>query len=92
MLPNDILKSIKILENLNGSLKEILFDELKEGNRIFDVTTGWPKPDSIIVQTRYSFKKRYKKEGIAFKKLDDPHYWKYEYSSNNPIHLLVCPF
>jgi hypothetical protein len=92
MLPGGKLKCIQILERLDEVLKEILFNEIKEGNKIFDVTTGWPEPDSIIVQTRYAFKKKYKKEGTWYKEHNDPHYSQCEYSSENSSHLLVCPF
>jgi len=92
MLPHDILKCITILEELDGSLKEILLAETAAGNRIFDVLTGWPEPESILVLIRHAFKKKHKKAGIKYQQLNDPHYWNEEYSSTDPVHLLVCPF
>ena len=92
MLPGEILKCARILETLDGCLKEILFQEIGLGNGIFDVTNGWPGPNSILVTTRYPFKKKHRKKGITHRELKDPHYWKEEYSSHKPIHLLVCPF
>lgn len=92
MLPGDILKSINVLESLAAGLKEILLAEVAAGNKIFDVLTGWPEPDSILVMLRHPFKKKHDKTGIKYKQLHDPHYWNEEYSSNAPVQLLVCPF
>jgi hypothetical protein len=92
MLPGDFMKCIRILEALDERLKEILFEEIEEGNRIFDVTAGWPEKDGIMVQMRFPFKKKHRKLGVDYKTLQDPHYWKEEYSTGTPAHFLICPF
>jgi len=91
-LPHEVIKSVEILENLNEQLKEIIIEEIKQENKIFDVSTGWPEKDSIVVQMKNTFKNKYEKEGITFTKNKDRHYSKEEYASKEPLHLVVCPF
>ena len=82
---------LKLVEQLDSRLAEILISEIKLKNKIFDVAGGWPKPDSIFVQLRYKFKKKYIAVDVNFEPMYDPHKWGDEYSTNSPVHLLVCP-
>ncbi|MBK1877086.1 hypothetical protein [Pelagicoccus mobilis] len=83
---------IALLDEFAPELKAILQAEIKEGNKISEVSKGWPETNSIFVQTSRPFKKRYDEPKIEYKNLNDPHYWKEEYTTKNKRNLLVCPF
>jgi len=88
----EISASLALFHKLNSSLKEIVFEELKLGNVILDISEGYPKPGSIFVSLSNGFMKKHSVEGVDYKELTDPHYWKEEYSCGEPLHLISCPF
>lgn len=88
-LPKEIFEMLELVDSLYDPLKEILFHELDQGNKISGVDMGFPSEDSIIVQLTETFGKKYIIEGVEFKELNDPHYWMLEYSFGDPVHLVV---
>ncbi|MBK1880721.1 hypothetical protein JIN87_27815 [Pelagicoccus mobilis] len=85
-------ESVALLEKLDTRLQKILEFEIEEGNRVFEVSGGWPESDSVFVKTSRPFRNGYEEKGIEFRKVNDPHYWKEEYTSKKPTHILACPF
>ena len=90
LLPRQITRYIKMLEELNSELSSILAAELNAGNRIVNVTTDWPDDGSIVVSLLLPFHGKYEKEGVTFEANEDPHYWKQGYASEGPKQLVVC--
>ena len=78
------------INKIDPDLKKILDLELDLGNKIVETSQGWPKPNSIFIALEKPFLKVYSNPNVTFKNVNDPHYWKMEYSKNN--HLLVCRF
>lgn len=89
LLPREITQYTDLLQRLNPGLTEILQEEINHGNKIVNVSTGWPEDKSIVVSVSLPFHKQHEREGITFEISNDPHYWKQGYSSKNPKHLLV---
>ena len=78
------------INKIDPDLKKILDLELDLGNKIVETSQGWPKPDSIFVSLEKPFLKKHSNPCVTFTNVNDPHYWKWEYSKDN--HLLVCRF
>ncbi len=76
---------------LHPALSAILAAELAAGNEVAEMRTGWPKAGSVFVALRQSFLTRPPSlpEGIRYAELNDPHWWKAEYTSENPQHILA---
>jgi hypothetical protein len=79
---------------LDPALKAILEKELGHGNVVFETWRGWPKPETICVSLRRPFLMTHLPlpEGVAFREVNDPHYWKAEYWHEPSHHMLVCRF
>lgn len=79
------------LDVLHPSLRAILEAELAAGNEVVETSTGWPDPDSVFVRLRHPFRARPAAlpEGVGYHESNDPHWWKAEYSSSAPRHVLV---
>lgn len=88
-LPKEIFSMIELVDRIYDRLKEILFNELEQGNKISGMDKGFPSENSIIVQLSEPFSKKYEIEGVEFKELNDPHYWMLEYSFGDPVQLVV---
>lgn len=84
----------KQIENFNKVLKEILDEEIRLGNRIFEVSEGWPKETTIMIVLEKEFLSPVARnlEGIEYRELNDPHYWKAEYYDKYTGHILACKF
>ena len=76
---------------LHPSLSAILATELAAGNEVAELHTGWPDADSVFVRLRQPFAHRPSNlpAGVQYKELNDPHWWKAEYTSENPRHILA---
>jgi hypothetical protein len=80
------------LERLHPDLKAILAAERAAGNEIAETGLGWPDADSVFVRLRHPFRapRRELPKGVRFAELNDPHWWKAEYTTESPRHILAC--
>jgi RimJ/RimL family protein N-acetyltransferase len=80
------------LAALHPSLKQMLDAEFAAGNEIFETGRGWPEPDSVFVRLRHPFRARHTgvPAGVKYLELNDPHWWKAEYHTSAPRHILAC--
>ena len=90
-LPNDIMKSLDLLEALNVDLRTVLESELESGNLISDVFTGFPDKDSVRVALNNPFHKKYSLKKLNHNEEVDPHYNSAEYSTGYPVHSITGP-
>ena len=87
------MKNINVINALQPDLKEILESELRLGNRISEISTGWWSQESVLIILVQPFKKIYVlTENIEFLNVDDPHYWKAEYHCKSLLQVLACRF
>jgi ribosomal-protein-alanine N-acetyltransferase len=79
------------LEKLHPSLKKILQAELSAGNEVVETGGGWPDRDSVFVRLRDAFRtdRSQLPEGVQYLELNDPHWWKAEFSTALPKHILA---
>jgi RimJ/RimL family protein N-acetyltransferase len=80
------------LAALHPSLKSILTAELEAGNEVVETGGGWPDPDSVFVRLRDQFRTRSSPlpEGVAYTEPNDPHWWRADYTTRSPRHVLAC--
>ena len=80
------------LAALHPALRAILEAELAAGNEIAETGGGWPDPDSVFVRLRHEFRTRPDPlaEDLTYTEPNDPHWWKADYSSRSPRHVLAC--
>ena len=90
--PEDEVQKMVIRTGLlNNSLRELLARELQCGNKIFEVTTGWPYVGSVFVLLERRFSKAYQEDTLVYSEINDPHYWFAQYhTKEEPQHLLGC--
>lgn len=73
-------------------LQSILLAELGRGNRIASVG-DWPPKCRLFVMLERPFTKRYAHApDVAYRKVNDPHYWKAEYAFQEGLEVLACGF
>jgi len=74
------------------ALRTILDAELAAGNEIAETGGGWPDPDSVFIRLRDPFRTKPMPlpTGVAYTEPNDPHWWKADYSSQSPRHILAC--
>jgi len=70
---------ISIDFELSPLISHILEKELADGNQVVEVSKGWPHKNSKIILMGKPFQKKYEVDGLAFRKINDPYYWKEEY-------------
>jgi RimJ/RimL family protein N-acetyltransferase len=87
-------KYTPFLRDLSPDLKPFLDAELAAGNEIGDCTRGWPEKDSVIVALRKPFRlpTGALPPNVEYREVNDTHWWKAEYATRKPIHLLTCGF
>ena len=80
------------LAALHPDLRAILDAELAAGNEVAETGGGWPDPDSVFVRLRDPFRTAPSPlpDGIVYSEPNDPHWWKADYSSRSPRHVLAC--
>jgi RimJ/RimL family protein N-acetyltransferase len=87
-------KHAPFLRELCAELKPIVEAELGAGNEIAECTRGWPAKDSIVI----AFRKPFRAPTVAlpanieYREVNDTHWWKAEFASKKPVHLLTCGF
>lgn len=92
--PNSRAGASVIIENalkLDQTLSKIVQAELKSGNLIADVSTGWPEEGSVVL----AFSQRLSAdhvtgESVNYVFVNDIRYWIHEYSTTTkPTHLVI---
>ena len=81
-----------VRKSLHPSLIPIFEAELAAGNEVAEWRTGWPDADSVFVRLRQSFLTPHSDvpPEVTFAESNDPHWWKSEYSSAKPRHILAA--
>jgi hypothetical protein len=79
---------------LHPALQTILQAELSAGNAVVETWRGWPTSDAVCVMLQKPFVVEHAAlpDGVVFRDIDDPHYWKSEYEHRPSHHLLACRF
>lgn len=76
---------------LNNSLRELPDSELLSGNKICEVTSGWPHAGSVFVLLKRRFSKTYQEDTLQYSEINDPHYWFAQYhTKEEPLHSLYA--
>ncbi len=80
------------LAKLHPALRTILDAELAAGNEVLETGGGWPDPESVFVRLREPFRTTPSPipPGVVYTEPNDPHWWKADYSSESPRHILAC--
>jgi len=80
------------LAALHPSLRAILQAELAAGNEIAETGGGWPDKESVFIRLRHPFKTKPNPlpAGVSYNQLNDPHWWKAEFTTGAPAHILAC--
>lgn len=75
---------------LHPALQALLAAELAAGNEVVETGQGWPDPDSVFVRLRRAFGALPQPlpEGVSYRELNDPHWWKAELTTLSPRHTL----
>ena len=79
------------LDRLSKPLARILEAELKLGNKVVETGEGWPTK-GVIVFLGQPFNAEYKIDGLEFREINDPHYWKWEYFDASAQDVLACKY
>ena len=87
-----INEALMLLQQLHPALQAILDAELKAGNRVLSVSTGYPDKDSISVCLARRFQSKYQTSAQVDYELEkDPHYGYAGYTTREvPRHNLLC--
>jgi RimJ/RimL family protein N-acetyltransferase len=80
------------LARLHPALKSLLQAELDAGNEVLETGGGWPDADSVFVRVKYPFRARPAAlpGGVDYQEPNDPHWWRADYSTRGPRHILAC--
>ena len=80
------------LAALHPDLRSILDAEIAAGNSVVETGGGWPDADSVFVRLREPFRTKPTPlpDGVTYTEPNDPHWWKADYSSRSPRHILAC--
>ncbi|WP_157150067.1 hypothetical protein [Brachyspira sp. SAP_772] len=91
---NEIIKNNK-LSKLSNELEKILFNELKAGNEIREISVGGfgdEKHLYIFLNKTFITKIVKNYNNIKYIEINDPHYWKAEYTDIKNKQTIACPF
>lgn len=89
---NKIIKNNKLYK-LSNELEKILYNELKAGNTIREISVGGfgdEKHLYIFLNKTFINKKNY--NNIKYIEINDPHYWKAEYTDIKNKQTIACTF
>ncbi len=80
------------LARLHPALRVLLDAELAAGNEVTDTSCETPEPGSVFVRLRRPFLARPPAlpAEVTYRELNDPHWWRAEYCTRAPRHVLVC--
>jgi hypothetical protein len=64
------------------------------GNEIAECVLGWGNPRAVLVLFRYPFRTKPAAvpEGLTYREVNDPHWWKEEYVHDETLALRGLPF
>lgn len=89
--PAEVNNMLALLHRLPSSLQFIVDAELKAGNKLEDISEGYPDEGSICACFFKRFRNNYRINDVKYAVTNDPHYWYADYSTIDiPRHLLVC--
>ena len=91
---NEIIKNNK-LSKLSNELEKILYSELKVGNKIREISVGGfgdEKHLYIFINKTFITKIVKNYNNIKYIEINDPHYWKAEYTDIKNKQTIACPF
>jgi hypothetical protein len=83
--PTDEHGWLNLAWRLPAGLRSALIKELAAGNWIVSISdTGWPHPGSVVVTMRGRFhaNRRAPPQGVSWRAVNVPHYWREELSEN----------
>jgi len=80
------------LASLHPALRAILAAELAAGNEIAETGGGWPDKDSVFIRLKHPFKTPHSPPppGVKYTEPNSPHWWKADFSTGKPAHILAC--
>ena len=90
---NHIAVNADFWEKFHGPLRNILKQELEAGNQIAKIYEGdYPREGSVMVFLVWPFKTPIPQtlNGIEYRDINDPHYWKAEYADESNNLYLCC--
>ncbi|TXJ48112.1 hypothetical protein [Brachyspira pilosicoli] len=91
---NEIIKN-NSLYKLSNKLEKILYNELKAGNKIREISVGGfgdEKHLYIFLNKTFITKIVKNYNNIKYIEINDPHYWKAEYTDIKNKQTIACPF
>ncbi|MEI0531889.1 hypothetical protein R4I97_10035 [Brachyspira pilosicoli] len=91
---NEIIKNNNLYK-LNNELEKILYNELKAGNKIREISVGGfgdEKHLYIFLNKTFITKIVKNCNNIKYIEINDPHYWKAEYTDIKNKQTIACPF
>ena len=83
------------MHKLNNELEKILYNELKAGNEIREISVGGfgdEKHLYIFLNKTFITKIVKNYNNIKYIEINDPHYWKAEYTDIKNKQTIACPF
>ena len=91
---NEIIKNNNLYK-LSNELEKILYSELKVGNKIREISVGGfgdEKHLYIFLNKTFITKIVNNYNNIKYMEINDPHYWKAEYTDIKNKQTIACPF
>ncbi|ASJ22734.1 hypothetical protein BHAMNSH16_01040 [Brachyspira hampsonii] len=89
---NKIIENNK-LSKLNNELEKILYSELKSGNKIREISVGgFGDEDHLFILLDKPFTSKIEIYTVRYTEINDPYYWKEEYTDLLNKQTLACYF
>ena len=91
---NEIIKNNNLYK-LSNELEKILYNELKAGNKIREISVGGFEDEKhlyIFLNKTFITKIVNNYNNIKYMEINDPHYWKAEYTDIKNKQTIACPF
>ncbi len=84
----------ELLERLDAGLRRIMDAELAARNEVEDCVLGWGNPRAVLVLFRHPFRAKWEKlpDGVRYREVNDPHWWKAEYVHEETLGCVACRF
>lgn len=81
------------IAELCAELRPLLEAELLAGNSIVETWKGWPMDGLCVMLARpFTVRTDTPPAGVRFVAIDDPYYWKAEFTCDRTHHTLACRF
>ena len=89
---NKIIKNNK-LSKLNNELEKILYGELKTENKIREISVGgFGDEEHLFIFLNKPFTSKIEIYTVKYTEINDPHYWKAEYTDLKNKQTIACSF